>query len=312
MKRIDFLNKCNRDDLDEYIIYDEEFKTNDKILFHHKSCNRDFYMKATNFKTLKYRCPLCYGNKNKLNYDKVKNEINSDDYELLETKFVNILTPMKVLHKSGNHIFEVSYSSWKHKNVRCKICANNMKLSPKFIANQINKIDSNYFSTDESATNAHSKILIHHKICNRDFLMQYNNFKYGQRCPYCILKNRSKNISKKAKEIMDLLDKYDIIYEVEKKFDDLISDKNRKLRYDFFISEFNLLLEYQGEQHFLYYKSGIFTKEKYDKIKKNDNIKYKYAISHNFNIEYINYNDDIETCLKNIINKYKKDIVEKS
>lgn len=65
------------------------------------------------------------------------------------------------------------------------------------------------------------------------FIEEYNNS--------LVANIRSQNI-----EI--ILKQYDLFYEKEKTYDDLIY--KRKLRYDFYVPDINLLIEYDGEQHF--------------------------------------------------------------
>ncbi len=314
MKKEMFIEQCilKRNDMDEYDILEEEFICDHKVKFYHKTCGREFLMKASNFKALGYRCPLCYGNRNKVNYELVKNDINSvEGYTLISTEYKNNKSDLIVHHDKCNKDFTVSWNSWKHDGVRCKVCAGNMRLGGGKMAENIAIFDDHYISTDTSGTNAHSKIKILHKDCGNEFLMQYNNFKNGQRCPICRAKNASANISKGASDIFKILDKNQILYECEKTYPDLISPtSNKKLRYDIYIPDINLLIEYQGIQHFTYYQTGYFNKENYDKIKLHDEIKNHYAISNNINIEYINYDDDGFTKLKEILNQYGKDIVE--
>ena len=52
----------------------------------------------------------------------------------------------------------------------------------------------------------------------------------------------------RAYHIELILKQYDLFYEKEKSYDDL--KYQGKLRYDFYIPDLNLLIEYDGEQHF--------------------------------------------------------------
>ena len=61
-------------------------------------------------------------------------------------------------------------------------------------------------------------------------------------CPNC-------NCSKGENKIRDILDYYNIEYISQKTFDGLVGIGNLKLRYDFYLPNYNVLIEYQGIQH---------------------------------------------------------------
>lgn len=72
-----------------------------------------------------------------------------------------------------------------------------------------------------------------------------------------------------------------IVFETEKTYEDLYSKNNVKLRYDFYLPEYGILVEYHGEQHFnpddnFYTKDGI----------KRDKQKFEYAKLNNISILY--------------------------
>ena len=268
-----------------------------KVEFKHLKCNKTFKMAFYNFLTGQ-GCPYCFGNHHKTDFNKVKAEIEKDSrYKLLDKQYKNERTKLNILDTQTNTKLSLTYRDWLDGTRINRKVFNSIEM-----ANDINKFDNEYVSTDYSAKHAHDKLKIKHLTCGYEFEMQYNNFKNGQRCPLCSIKNASGNISKAVKKIIKYLEDNNVKFELEKKFDDL--KYNRKLRYDFYIEDKNLLIEYQGIQHFTYYKSGYFNKEKYDEIVRNDELKKKYAIEHNFNIEYINYDDDIESKLNDILKKY--------
>lgn len=71
----------------------------------------------------------------------------------------------------------------------------------------------------------------------------------------------------------------------------------RKLSYDFYLPKYNLLIEYQGRQH--YAPIELFGGEEGLKIRrKYDNKKRAYAKSHSIDLLEISYKDDIEEKLE--------------
>lgn len=105
-------------------------------------------------------------------------------------------------------------------------------------------------------------------------------------CPKC-----NRKISKGERKIMNFLDSNNIIYEKEKKFDwaDL-------KRYDFYLKDYNLIIEYNGMQHYI--DRGFF-KLSVSEQQKIDNLKEKLAIEHKIDYLVIPYTDfdNIESIL---------------
>ena len=107
----------------------------------------------------------------------------------------------------------------------------------------------------------------------------------SQGCPKC-------NLSKGESRIMTWLDKNKIKYEYQKRFDDLKAPIRGWLRFDFYIPSKNLLIEFDGQQHF---KSGITfnnhktTDKEFRRCVKLDKIKEKYAVSRRIKLLRIPY-----------------------
>lgn len=89
--------------------------------------------------------------------------------------------------------------------------------------------------------------------------------------------------------IQDVLIANNIQFEREKTFDNLISDKGYKYRYDFYLPEYNCLIEFDGEQHFGYKGNGWNTKEHFEETQEHDRLKNEYALSHNILLVRIPY-----------------------
>lgn len=115
----------------------------------------------------------------------------------------------------------------------------------------------------------------------------------GIKCPYC-------NISKGEERIEQFLLVKNIKYQREYIFRDC---KNKEaLRFDFYLSKYNSVIEYQGIQHYksIEYMGG---KTRYDKQLKNDNIKRNYCKEKRiklFEIPYTEF-DNIENVMNNIL-----------
>lgn len=108
-------------------------------------------------------------------------------------------------------------------------------------------------------------------------------------CPKC-------NESHGEKMISLFLDNYKINYKRQKKFDDC--KHTYKLPFDFYLLDYNILIEYQGQQHFIPVKHFGGEKE-FLKRKVNDQIKFDYCKNNNIKlieIPYLEF-DNIELIL---------------
>lgn len=105
----------------------------------------------------------------------------------------------------------------------------------------------------------------------------------GRLCPKC-----QNGFSKTAVKIYKLLDKENIKFETEKHFQWL----PKKWRYDFYLPEYNLIIEYMGEQH--YHWTQFFHKTKNDFIKQQerDEIKKHLCLENQNNYLAIPYTED--------------------
>ena len=68
-----------------------------------------------------------------------------------------------------------------------------------------------------------------------------------------------------------------INYVREHKFEDCLSEKNHPLRFDFFLPDYNLLIEFQGKHHYEPVNKGWRAKKVTAATKKRDIIKSNYA-----------------------------------
>lgn len=139
-------------------------------------------------------------------------------------------------------------------------------------------------------------------ICKKghEWKTQLFNRTYGNKsnCPIC-------NFSKLELYTMETLDKLYIEYETQKKFDDF---KNH--RFDFYLPNYNTLIECDGEQHFhsdsKFYKARTNAKS-FDEQVKSDLDKNNYVKNNNINLIRIAYNklDNIENILTKYFDKKK-------
>jgi len=122
-----------------------------------------------------------------------------------------------------------------------------------------------------------------------------NNRVNGNGCPTC-------NKSKGEKAIKLALEKMLMNYESQKRFKDC--KNKRTLPFDFYLPDYNLLIEYDGIQHYKTINNNFFGGEKeLLKTQKRDKIKDEYAKNNNIHLLRIPYTefDNIEKIISNYL-----------
>lgn len=243
------------------------------------------------------RCPVCSHEKlNKsqtYSYDYVKQYIYDEGFELLSTDYVNSSTHLDIKCGKG-HIFKSTFSNFKS-NKGCKQCANDkLKLDYNVVRQEIEK--EGYFLISDIYKNARSKLSIR---CdkNHTYSTTYTNFKSGNRCPIC-------NNSKGEQKIFKYLNDIGAVFIYQKIFDGLIGVKGKNLSYDFYLPDYNLLIEYQGEQHEKFIPGFQNSYEDFKRQLEHDKRKRQYAKDNNVKLLEIWYYDfdNIESILKEKLN----------
>ncbi len=100
-----------------------------------------------------------------------------------------------------------------------------------------------------------------------------------------------KRCSKGEKEIIDYLISRNILFEREYTFDDCVSPRNHKLRFDFYLSEYGVLIEYQGEHHERPVNKYRRAKKVHEQTVISDQIKKRYLEQHNIPLIELSYRD---------------------
>jgi len=110
-----------------YKLLSTEYKDNRTKLELQCSEGHIFKMAYGSFKNQNYRCPECAGNR-KFIIEDIKEYIESFDYKLLSTEYVNIFSKLKIQCLKG-HIYAVTYNNFKNHNRRCPECSNSKMFS---------------------------------------------------------------------------------------------------------------------------------------------------------------------------------------
>ena len=154
----------------------------------------------------------------------------------------------------------------------CRKCSNSYIDTYLFIkkASLVHKNKYDYSLSEYNSRYKKVKI-----ICpvHGEFLQDVYHHLNGHGCPKC-------NQSKLEQEIIDLLESHSIKYEYNKRYKFL-----NNLQLDFYLPDYNIAIECQGSQHFIYseYFGGI---NNFKKQVENDKIKKELCLENNIKIIY--------------------------
>jgi len=224
--------------------------------------------------------------------------VHSNKYNYSKVSYVNNKTKVTIICSDHGEFRQAPYH---HLNGHgCKQCGferdSKMKLfTTKEFIKKAKEVHNNKYNYSRVVyKNSESKVTI---ICpiHGEFQQMSNNHLGGSKCPRC---SESKGESK----ISDWLEKNNIRYEREYHFNkhsSLKTGRSNYLRFDFFLLDRNILIEYDGEQH--YRPKVVFGgKKEFEKIQQRDQIKNQFATDNNIKLIRIPYTDynKIEKILK--------------
>lgn len=211
-------------------------------------------------------------------------------------------TPVLYRCNVHNKEFKMKPTSFRRSNFKCPVCKYNhatekqRKTDTQF-KSELNKVHHGRIIALDKYVNTHTKIKFKCIVCGSVFCTEPNAVLRISGCPKCAY-------STGETIIKDLFDDEGIDYESPKKFPDCVY--KRQLHFDFYLEKYNLLIEFDGEQHNK--AVDFFGGEEYLKdYKIRDSIKNEYAIKNNINLMRIPYIRDKNEVCKIIMNfiKYK-------
>ena len=239
----------------------------------------------------RYGCPMCGGNIKKT-HDQYVNEVSTinQSIEVIGT-YINAKTPIAHRCKIDGHIW---YSSpyVMLRGSGCPKCARNAKKTHIDYVQELKSVNPNIRVLEEYC-GANTKILHKCDIDGYEWFATPANILFGCGCPKC-------QSSKGEKQIAQWLQTKNITYIQQKIFANC-KDKNG-LPFDFYIPEYNLCIEYDGEQHFkpidFSGKGEEWAFNKFSITQAHDNIKNQYCKDNNIRLLRIPYFKNIESELE--------------
>jgi len=292
----EFVEKAKQIHCDKY-----DYSKVEYVNSHTKVCiicpeHGEFWQYPTNH--LKgHGCPKC---SNVHNYtteefiQKAKN-VYGDKYDYSKVEYVNAYTKVCIICPEHGEFWQAPHSHiTKHGCLKCGNITIGDKLRKEkdlFIKKAKEIHGDKYDYSKVNYISARTKVCI---ICPKHgefFTTPDSHLHSRSGCPKC-------NQSKLELMVSNYLTNNKIKFTYQKKFDWL---KNKQhLSLDFYLPDYNIAIECQGEQHYrpVNFGNENNVKERFKLQMERDRIKLNECKKHDIKLIYIKYNDNIKECLK--------------
>lgn len=252
-------------------------------------------------------CPVCAQKKRDQSkykpldyYKELLDEMNL----IVVSDYVNATTPVTLKCKVCGNEFESTLTYISNTSIGCKICSQEKYRVQKlndfteilFSKNPTIKIIGDYIDMSTPTAFLCSK-------CNKIFERTPHDLLKSCTCPNCTTNSKLEYFIKLY------LDINGIYYKLHHTFDGLYGVNGGLLSYDFYLPEYEFLIEAQGQQHYM--AIDFFGGEESFKIQQeHDKRKRKYAENKNIKLFEISYNDINN--IKNILDEIFKIDIKKA
>ena len=309
----EFIKKAKKIHGDKYNYSKVEYiSSKTKVIIFCKKCNK-YFKQIPNSHLQNRGCFKCTG-KNKTTKELIEQfiKIHGDKYNYSKVEYISSKTKVIIFCKKCNKYFKQTPSAHLQ-GQGCSKCgektkANKCKLTIKeFIEKSIKVHKEKYDYSKVKYVNSKIKVIIICNKCNKEFKQIPNSHLKGHGCPFCIRVSENK--------VGNFLNEYFFTFKIiSHKFiyKYIGIDKKKHKRYcDFYLQkkEKIIIVEYDGEQHFMPRRFGGKSQEKAEKAFKVqqfiDNKDTEFCNSNNILLWRIKYDDNKEKSilrLKELIN----------
>lgn len=232
-------------------------------------------------------CPVCCNKKvTTAHYLEKAQKVWGDTYDLSEVEYASSSKKIKIVCRKHGP-FSMTPNNFLRGH-GCPACRNEgtterqLKTREQFIESARKKHGDKY---DYSRVVYYgNKIPVEIKCKEHGiFLQKPNGHLNGAGCPKC-------SQSRGEEKIQVLLEREMICYVKEKAFTDCAN--KRPLKFDFYLPDYNLCIEYQGKQHYEPVEQ-FGGKEAFLDLQRRDQIKRDYCASHGIKLIEIKYNESV-------------------
>ncbi len=235
-------------------------------------------------------CKSCRNEKNRnkglLTHDEFVDKLKTLQPSLqVIGKYIDSTTPIKLYCTEHDCYFEETPNTYlyKHRQTCCPLCNNVLAKTDDQFQSELNKKFEGKIIALDSYRGRENKIRF--KCLTHDYIWVASpvNVLKGKGCPKC-------NCSTGELEIQSFLQRECYQYEWQKRFQECKDQK--PLPFDFYLPQYNLIIEYDGEGHYLqsfYDKRCDNPYEAMRLTQKHDQIKNDFCEANNINLLRIPY-----------------------
>ena len=238
-------------------------------------------------------CPQCglisQGEKRRLSIEEFiyrSREVHEDKYDYSKVDYLNTFSEVDII--CSIHGVFPQQPQFHMNGSGCPKCSiieqheKQKKSTDDFIRDSIKVHGDLYDYSKVDLIDTKTEVII---ICKKhgDFFQTPNNHQSGNGCPNC-------NSSKGELFISQYLKKNNIEFIQQQTFEGL--EMKRKLKCDFYLPSYNLIIEYNGIQH--YEPREQFGGEKgFKRVQKSDKLKREFCLKNNIRLLEIRYDEDV-------------------
>lgn len=155
------------------------------------------------------------------------------------------------------------------------------KFTPDEVVDRIENLGSKIYNPEEYINQDIKNLIVSCPRCGSKFTTSLKHFLQhgGQQCSGCYRKESIGEL-----RIRHYLEDHDIKFDSEKMFDDCRD--NGMLRFDFYLPDMDIAIEFDGEQHFI---DNHYFNYDFNKNRLHDEIKTQYCIDHGIKLIRIPY-----------------------
>jgi len=278
-----------------------------KVIYKNKSTNvniicpihGDFFMTFKNHILHSQNCPKCAKRSlTEQEFIEKANKIHNNKFDYSKVIYKGIINPITIICPIHGKIEQFPYEHLRNK-FGCGLCSKMNIIPLENLIIQANIIHNNKYDYSKVNLITKGRKVVFTCPIHGDFQQSFeNHIDRKQGCPHC-------KSSKGESLIREFLIKNNIFFEPQKKFKDC--KYKSPLPFDFYLTELNICIEYDGEQHFD--KNNYFNKKNeinfvLTQIK--DKIKTDYCKMQNIPLIRIKYDENVEEVLKNKLNSIIK------
>lgn len=209
-------------------------------------------------------------------------KIHGDKYNYSRVNYINAETKVEIICPIHGSFYQTPSSHLKGEG--CQECSGNKRLTTEEFIKRAKEVHSSKYDYSKvEYKNRKTKVEI---ICPKhgSFYQTPFNHLIGAGCPIC-------KESKGENRIRRYLESNKINFKPQKSFKGL-----GRMRFDFYLPNQNICIEYQGEQHYKPFKH-FGGENSFKKRVERDNLKRNYCKENNIRLIEIRYDEDVENIL---------------